>query len=254
VFGPGKDQLLFKANLERAIGPVREVNAYSDPGDWVFTGTFKGKTVRAGIVGSKGTFSGVRYAAPISGPVRFHVEGHYATYTHAAHVPTGDPEFDQLYKVHGLPPEIVLAALDAPMRRWYIDTYGDKSPQTDSGNGWLSLYKTYRRTMDTFDLPDSDVPMPEEIAHFFDVAIGLADRMSQGYEARRAEIAQTHGPAAAEQWHASYVGTMQDAERRRQQQRKLLIAIVLAVVAFPVVITVVIIAFMILGSIVAVWR
>lgn len=225
MLGPDPAQLAFLDNLQSVVGPLQELTSRTDPGsDWVFSATYRGRPVRIGLDRGRGPFDYVRFAAPLAVPVRLFVEGHYATYTHAVRVTTGDPEFDRRYKVHGNPPEVVAAAIDAATRQWYLATYGDKPPQTDTRDGWLSLFKGFR---------SQGLPSPPEISHFLDVAIGLTDRLASAYVAHKAAIAATHGPAAAEQWHAAQCAALQSIQSARSRVRTVVIVAVGALFLLP---------------------
>ena len=234
MFGPGRDQQLFVENLRRAVPDARELNARTARGSWWWGGTFRGRPVKVSLLGRHDFLSGVQYCAALGPlPIRMYVEGHYAHYSHAKVVTTGDAEFDRLYKVHGLPAEVVGAALDAPTRAWYLQTYGERSPQTTAEDAWLHVYRSYRKTFDSTVLPDHAVPTAEEIARFLEAAIGLSDRLTGAYESLRASIAQGQGAAAAERWHAAQLGVLRDAEQASKRRRLVIFGIVGLVFAVP---------------------
>lgn len=236
MFGPRRDESLFLDNLQKAVGPIQELNQRAEVGAWRFAATFRGRPVSIAIHGRKGAFSGVRYGSPLGLPIRMYVDGHHTSYFLADVITTGDPEFDRLYKVRGIPAEVVQAALDPGMRQWYLRTYGEKPPQTDTADGSIGLYRSYRRTYDTFELPDSDVPTVGEIAHFLEVAVGLADRLTAAYHAQVAAIAATHGKAAADNWHAAQVARMTAITQARKKTRVVVFGIMGVLVVLPVVV------------------
>lgn len=251
MFGPGRDHLCFLERLRSVVGEYRELNDRTTPGDWWFAAKHRGRDVRVAITGSRGTFTGVRYAAPLAVPARIHVEGHYATYSHTPVVQTGDPEFDRRYKVHGVPPEVIARVLgDERVRSWYREVYGDRSPQTDTEGSWVSLYRGYRiGRLDTFDLSPEEVPSAAEIAHFLDVVVDLTDRIGHGFHENVAAIAAAHGPAAGEAWAAQQAGTILAAREASRHRRLLILGVVVGLfVILPVAVICLVGAFAVLGG------
>lgn len=230
MFGPDSDQTLFLNNLQAVVGPIQELTSRTDPSsNWLFSAAYRGRPVEIGLDRGRGRFSYVRYTAPLAVPVRMFVEGHYASYALATVVSTGDPEFDRRYKVHGNPPDVVAQALDAPLRQWYLATYGDRPPQTDTEHGRLGIFHCFRPHGATH----ANVPSSQEIAHFLEVVLALTDRLASCYMAQKAAIAASHGAAAAEQWHASNVGLLESVDRTRSRRRMYLFAALAAIFGLP---------------------
>jgi hypothetical protein len=206
MFGPGKDQLLFLENFRQVVGEVRELTAVTDPNGWCLAARFGGREVRLTFSGRGYILSSVKFAVQLAVPARLFIEGHYASYSQTPVVRTDDAAFHQDYKVHGAPPEVILAVLDAPTRAWFLRTYGERPPQTATRAGWLSLYQSYRFTRDTFCLPLELVPPPDELRQVLERLLDLADRLAAAYHAMRETIARTQGPDALARWDAEQAG------------------------------------------------
>jgi hypothetical protein len=234
MFEPGKDQRQFVDNLQRVVGTVQELTAVSHHSGWRLAALHRGREVRVTLLGKHYRLSGATFAVRLAVPARLYIEGHYASYSQTPVVRTGDPEFDRPYKVHGFPPEVIQGVLDARTRRWFLDTYGEKTPQTLTEDGWLHVTRTYRRTRDTYELAPELIPTPDEICHFLDKAIELADRIAAGFHSTYEAIARAQGPEAAARWASTQEGVLASGEAAQRKLRIVVFAVLGIVIVLPV--------------------
>lgn len=250
MFGPSQEHQELVARFRAAVGDLVELNTFQTRGTWWFAARRGARDVRIGITGDRGQLSGVAYAAPLGPrPLECLVEGTYASHLTFERVQTGDAEFDERTRVHGLPPEVVRAALDGPTRRWILDTHvPPRPPQIETEGGWLRIHRSYRRVSAIGALPCADLPPPEEIARWLDLTVALADRLVGAYDATRASIAAQGGPARAAQWEADARAVLARRSQKRANVRVALAVGIAAVVVVPIVVLALVLALSALGA------
>ena len=154
-----------------------------------------------------------------------------ADYIHVGPIPeirTDDAAFDAYYAVFGSPPEVIAAALDAPVRAW-IARMGQ--------NPNVSLEDSMVRSLLPTPGPENRTRV-EDLAEAARMQIYFADRVAYGYEAHDHRLSRERGRAAADQWHSANEDLIAKRGRTRVGMRVFAVVVIAAIVllfAAPVV-------------------
>jgi len=143
---------------------------------------------------------GVRFATVLGVPARLHLDGYGAHYANAPLVPTGDPDFDQRYKVHCLPVEIGPLVMNERRRRWFVEVSRTAFSGIDTDFGSLSIGGVPLRVDRATFLRHTYEPTAEELAFFLDGLLDLATGVERAFHETEAHIASAWGPDAAAAW------------------------------------------------------
>lgn len=134
---------------------------------------------------------------PLAVPLRLSVNRR-DIYVHVGPVPilsTGDPGFDVVFTVCGVPAEVVTPALDGPTRAWMQQCGPDLAVGTDDA-GALTFHHSV-----TLPSENTAHPLTPEKIHAAGLALRhLAEALERTYRARRAAIVAAQGEPFARRW------------------------------------------------------
>jgi hypothetical protein len=146
------------------------------------------------------------------------------SYIGLPHVPTGDPAFDDQYRLAGSPRNVLLAAFDAQLRARLLAGFPPNVYQEDGA---------FHQTLD--DVVEGHRGNPEMVAHLADLLLEVNARICAEFDRAHAAIAAQQGTQAAEMWLQAQRGEGSSALERRRK----FIILILAGVALVVVVLII---------------
>jgi hypothetical protein len=235
LLGPSEDVRGLFGSLEQAIGkgPIEPFHVGGDA-CWRLVGAYRGRPVRVNVLSDGGILQAIVFTAPLGDrPITLMVHDRArTTILGVPEVRTGDPEFDRVYLVNGLPAEVLAEALDPATRGWIVGTFGERDPGIETEKGFVAVAVRLRVMEGAWAVPRGRVMPPAEIAEWLDAMHGLGDRLTSVYDRRRAAIAASQGEAAAQAWTSGHAAAMAARETRRTRIRLALLAIFVGLPVF----------------------
>ncbi len=136
------------------------------------------------------------------------------------HIPTGDPAFDDKYRLAGSPRDVLLAAFDAQLRARLLAGFLPNIYQEDG-----AFHQTLDRCL------EDGASDPEMVTYLADLLVQVSARICAEFDRAHAAIAAQQGPQAAEMWlQAQRAEESTALEHRRRVIRHILVGVALAVV------------------------
>lgn len=189
----------FLSALRQATG-CAETPAHDPSGRWQWQTTFAGRALPFSLSGPK-RFSHCEIGASLGDrPIALVLATRHQSVSGLPAVPTGDGAFDAVYQAHGVPREVIAAALAPAVRTWLVQTWGGEEPEIFVRGGHVCLLVAVERRMGWVQVPGAQVPPPEVLVRWLQGLLMVTDGLCQAFDACHGAVVQTQGAAAAQQW------------------------------------------------------
>jgi len=142
-------------------------------------------------------------------------------------ISTGDPAFEEHFRLAGAPPDLLQSAFDAELRSQLVTA--PFRPWIDGNHGVFGL--------DVGDIVEDGRGGPRELQVMADVLAAVTQRLCGALDRGYADVAANSGPEAAAQWWSQQAAAVASVELSRSKTKVLIL-----VGAFVFVVSIVLVA------------